>query len=150
KVVGGWADIRDATGNGIEIGHYQMSATWPKTLEFAGGGADVRVGMSATQNSQAVYMSWPSWHTDDIFLEFHASTLPATTLANDSLNFQHYWVARPSAVTYPNTPNFSPYPIVDPTVKDAYYVNTQATANPATIALNKFCYGGGTTNCTPD
>ena len=38
----GWADIADSSGTGIEIGQYQMAAYGNKSLEFNGGGKDVR------------------------------------------------------------------------------------------------------------
>ena len=142
----GYADISDANGVGMEIGVYQFAAYWPKSLEFNGGGTDVRVGIWPGENSQPVYQAWPAWSIHDVFLEFHV-TRPAS-LANDFLSFQHYLVARASPAYYNSTRVF-PYPIVDAATEDAFYVNLASTLTPA-LSLSKLCYGGGTTNCTPD
>ena len=53
----GWADVRDATGAGIEIGVYQLAAYWPKSLEFLNGGSDVRVGIWPRQSTTPVRSS---------------------------------------------------------------------------------------------
>ncbi len=145
SIVGGWADISDSGGVGIEIGVYQMAAYWPKSLEFDRGGTDVRIGIWPRQNSQPIYQAWPAWSIHDLFLNFHPSA-PAS-LSNEFLKFQHYLVARPS-VGYVNATNVFPYPIVDPVVEDNYYKDVAAKASPA-VTLSSLCWNGNTP-CTPD
>jgi hypothetical protein len=128
KVIGGWADISNSTGAGMEIGIDQMSGMWPASLEFNNGAADTRIGLFSGKNSKNIYMPWPHWKVFETFLNFHASS-PAS-LSNDYLKFQHFLVARP-AIDYINTTAVFPYPILDPNVEDSYYVTTAQTATPA-------------------
>ena len=145
-VIGGWADIADVNGVGVEIGIDQMAAMWPASLEFQSGGTDVRLGLFSQYNSKNVYMPWPMWKVFETYLTFHASALASQ--ANEFLKQQHFLVARPS-ITYTNSTSVFPYPILDPAIEDSYYVSTQQQATPA-LPLANFCYGGATTNCTPD
>ncbi len=145
KVVGGWADISDGNGVGMEIGVYQMAAYWPKSLEFNGGASDVRIGIWPRENSQPMYQAWPAWSIHDLFLEFHTSKLASP--ANEFLAFQHYLVARP-AVSYANATGVFPYRIVDPTVEDNYYISVARSAKPA-VPLNALCWNAAVP-CTPD
>ena len=46
----GWADLTDGTGAGIEVGIYQMSSYWPKSLQFQNGGSEIRVGIWPDQS----------------------------------------------------------------------------------------------------
>ena len=145
KVIGGWADISNGAGVGVEIGVYQMSAYWPKSLEFDAGGSDVRIGIWPRENSQPVYQAWSSWSIHDLFLEFH-TTAPAS-LPNEFLRMQHYLIARPS-ISYINSTSVFPYPIVDPATEDNYYLSTASTVNP-TVTPNTLCWNGAPP-CTPD
>ena len=145
-VIGGWADIADANGVGVEIGIDQMAAMWPASLEFQGGGSDTRIGLLSAQNSKNVYMPWPMWKIFETYLTFHAT--PLASQANEFLKQQHYLVASPT-IAYTNSTNVFPYPILDPVTEDAYYVSTAASATPS-LPLSNFCFGGATTNCTPD
>ena len=145
-VIGGWADIADANGVGVEIGFDQMAAMWPASLEFQGGGSDVRLGLFSGQNSKNVYMLWPMWKSFETYLTFHAS--PLGSQSGEFLKQQHFLVTRPT-IAYTNSTNVFPYPILDPTIEDSYYVSTAQQATPA-LPLANFCYAGATTNCTPD
>src|SRR5439155_9840889 len=100
----GWADIADSSGQGIEIGIYQMAAYWPKSLEFNSGGSDVRVGIWPGANSVPFYQSWQQLSSHTIFLNFHTAALTSTAASNAFLSFQHYLVAR-APFTYYNTAN---------------------------------------------
>src|SRR5262249_55944522 len=138
KVIGGWADISNSAGVGVQIGVYQMTAYWPKSLEFNGGGSDVRIGIWPRENSQPIYQAWPAWSINDLFLEFHTTT-PAS-LSSEFLRMQHYLVARP-ALSYLNSTSVFPYPIVDPTIEDNYYLNTASTVSP-TVTPKTLCWNG--------
>jgi len=141
----GWADISDGNGVGVEIGVYQLAAYWPKSLEFNGGGTDVRIGIWARQNSQPYYQEWPQHSTHDLYLNFHA-TAPAAP-ADDFLAFQHYLVAR-APYSYYNSTAVFPYTLIDPVTEDSYYTLAGATATPATISRARACCGQdfGTSN----
>jgi hypothetical protein len=132
----GWADISNTNGVGVEIGVYQLSAYWPKSLEFNSGGTDVRIGIWARENSQPYYQSWPQQSTHDLYLNFHAAA-PASP-ANEFLKFQHYLVAR-AAYTYYNSTSVFPYTLIDSTVEDNYYTTAGSTANPAISASAACC-----------
>jgi hypothetical protein len=147
KIIGGWADIKDSTGAGMEIGADQMSGNFPESLEFNNGGGDVRIGMFSGKNSKAFYQVWPQWSIHDVYLNFHDVALASP--ANDFLKFQHYLVARPSSVSYINNTNVFDVPIPDAAAEDAYYVNLSATSNPS-VSVSSFCASGSTANCTPD
>src|SRR6185312_12212443 len=109
KVIGGWADIADSNGAGVEIGMDQMSAMWPASLEFQGGGSDVRIGLLSGQNSKSVYMPWPAWKVFETYLTFHASALSSPS--DEFSKQQFFLVARPS-IAYTNATNVFPYPIL--------------------------------------
>jgi hypothetical protein len=124
----GWADISDGSGKGVEIGVYQMAAYWPKSLEFNGGGSDVRIGIWARQNSQAVYLPWPQWSIHDLFLNFHATALSSP--ANEFLKFQHYLVARADRSVYNSTGVFL-YNLIDPAAERNFYNSVISAGNPS-------------------
>jgi hypothetical protein len=132
----GWADISNSSGTGIEIGVYQLSAYWPKSLEFNAGGTDVRIGIWARQNSQAYYQAWPQWNIHDLYLNFHATT-PASP-ANEFLKFQHYLLAR-APYTHYNSTGVFPYTLIDPSVEDSFYASTASSATPSTIPASSAC-----------
>lgn len=131
----GWADVRSAGGAGVEIGVYQLSAYWPKSLVLDQGGRDVRIGIWARENSQPYYQPWPQWSIHDLYLNFHAA--PLASASADFLRFQHYLVARAPYSHY-NDAGVFPYPLVAPADEDAFYLATQAGANPQ-IAASKAC-----------
>lgn len=131
----GWADVRDGSGAGVEIGVYQMGAYFPKSLEFNNGGTDVRIGIFPSQNSQAVYQAWPQYSIHDLFLNFYDSA-PASP-ANEFLKFQHYLTARADR-TYYNSANVFPYPIPSAADEDNFYQSTGAASNPV-ISTDRFC-----------
>lgn len=120
----GWADISNSSGVGVEVGIYQMAAYWPKSLEFDGGGTDVRLGIWARENSQPYYTSWPKWDIHDLYLNFHASALSSP--ANSFLSFQHYLIGRAPVSAY-NSAGVFEYQIADPAREDAY-VKSVATS----------------------
>jgi len=47
----GWADIRDSSGAGVQIGQEQFAAYGNKSLEFLDGGTDARIGIWARENN---------------------------------------------------------------------------------------------------
>ncbi len=141
QAAAGWADISAANGAGIEIGQYQFAPYGNKSLEFNGGGTDVRIGIwarennttstsSATQN-QPYYMPWPQWSINDVYLNFHAG--PDSTLSSDFLKLQHYLVAA-AAPAYYNTCNVFFEPLLDPTEESTYYNSVASSASPAVTA----------------
>ena len=83
----GWADLSNATGAGIQIGSYQLAATEMKSLEFNSGGADVRIGLWARQNSQPYYQTWPQWSINRAYVNFHASSVASPN--DEFLKSQH-------------------------------------------------------------
>jgi hypothetical protein len=135
--VGGWADIRDASGVGVQIGIYQMSAYWPKSLEFASGGSDVRIGIWPRQNTRTYHQAWPQWSTHDLYFNFHDSALAAP--ADDFLKFQHYLVARASVSHYNDSAVF-PWPLVEPAVEQAWYEGVGAAGVPALAGSSAWPY----------
>lgn len=134
--VQGWGDISNGSGAGVEIGVYQMGALYPKSLEFNGGGTDVRIGIWARQNTRPYYQSWPQYSTYDVFLNFHSSA--PSSLAGEFLKFQHYLLAR-APISYYNATKVFPYPIADPNVVDGWLAATASAANPATIGASRAC-----------
>lgn len=134
-MVGGFANIQDSAGVGVEIGVYQLSAYGPKSLEF-NSGTDVRVGIWARENSIPYYQAWPQYAVHDLYLNFHATALASPQ--NDFLKFQHYLVAYASAAQY-NTAAVFPFPMSTGTAEDAYYTATQAAANPSISPVNGCC-----------
>lgn len=131
--VGGWADIRDSNGRGVQIGIYQMAAYWPKSLEFLDAGTDTRIGIWARQNSIPYYQSWPQHSIHTLFFNFHDSALSSP--ANDFLKFQHKLVARAPYAWY-NTAAVFPWTLVDPTIETAYYTSVQQSAVPSISAAS--------------
>jgi hypothetical protein len=123
-----YADIADSTGAGIQIGIYQGASYWPKSLEFNGGGADLRIGIWPAANSQPVYQAWPSSSVHDLYLNFHASN--PGSLANSFLSFQHYLLARADR-TYYNATQVFPYALPDASREDAFYKSINSTASYA-------------------
>ncbi len=132
----GWGDISNGSGAGIEIGHYQAAANYPKSLEFNSAGLDIRVGLYARQNTSPVYIAWPQYNTYDFYLIYHAAA-PAS-LANEFLKMQHYLLGR-TTVAYYNSTAALPYTIAEPTVVDAWMTSVVATASPATISPGSAC-----------
>jgi hypothetical protein len=134
----GWADISDASGKGVEIGQYQLAGYGNKSLEFRGGGTDVRVGLWASENNTTststttsnapYYLPWPQYSIHETYLNFHAAA-PAS-LPNDFLKLQHYLIARAPLAHYNSTGVF-PYPLLDPTEETNYYNSVKAAASPA-------------------
>ncbi len=131
----GWADITDGNGVGVETGVYQLSAYWPKSLEFNNGGKDVRIGIWARENSQAYYQSWPGWSIHDLFLNFHAA--PVSAPANEFLKFQHYLVGRADRTQYNNAGVF-PYSLVDPTQENNFYNSMLSGGQPSVTQYYNF------------
>jgi hypothetical protein len=134
----GWADISDAGGKGVEIGQYQFAAYGNKSLEFRGGGSDLRIGIWAAENNTTststttanapYYIPYPQYSINDVYLNFH-TTAPAS-LANDFLQQQHYLLAQ-APVSWYNASGVFYYPLLDPAEETAFYTAAQATASPA-------------------
>jgi len=131
----GWADISNGSGTGIEIGVPEFASRWPVSLEFNGGGSDVRIGIAASENSQPYYQNWPQWKITPLWVGFHAAA-PAS-LPNEFLKAQHYLVGRAPRTQY-NAAGVFPFTLADPAVEDAYYASLGATANPA-VPSGAYC-----------
>jgi hypothetical protein len=147
EYIKGYADIRNSSGVGIQAGIYQMSAYWPTSIEFTSGGAEVRLGLWSARSSMPHYTAWTGWEIKEVFLNFHDAAV--SSLGDEFLKFQHYLLAR-APYTYYNATGAFPYPMISAEDEDAFYVSLDTTANPDTIPRNVLCYGGGSTNCTPD
>jgi hypothetical protein len=155
-VVGGWADIANSSGVGVEIGIYQMSALNPKSLEFQNGN-DVRIGIWAPENSLPYYIAWPAYQIHDVWMNFHASALTSSAMSAAFLSFQHPLVGRLKDWTIYNADGVFPlYPLVNPTTNDNYITNLMATAFPAAITNYTYSYpdaspgaGGGGPSSAP-
>jgi hypothetical protein len=134
----GWADISNASGAGVEIGQYQMAGYGNESLEFRGGGNDVRVGMWAAENNTTspstltpnvpYYVPYPEYSIHDVYLNFHA-TAPGS-LPGEFLKQQHYLLARASYTWY-NSSGVFYYPLEDPTEESTYYTNALSAYSPA-------------------
>lgn len=119
----GWADLSDSTGAGLEVGVYQLSAYWPKSLQFVNGGSEVRIGIWPDQKlfhngeGKSYYQPWPEYSIHDLFFDFHdqAQKSPADAF----LAFQHYLVAR-APIEYYNRAGVLFYPLLDPGAEDRY------------------------------
>lgn len=141
---GGWGDIRDSSGAGMSIGAYQLSAYWPKSLEFGAGGSDVRIGLWPRQNTRFYHQAWPQWSSHDVYFTFHDAALSAP--ANEFLKFQHYLVGRASYTHYNSTGVF-PWPLVDPATEQNWYQSVGAAAVPALSPSSAWPYRDhGTSN----
>ena len=113
----GWADLSDSSGAGVEIGHYLLAAYGNKSLEFNGGGKDVRIGIFARENNTTstastsanhpYYMPWPQWSINDVYLNFHAAAgtarqrLPETSALPGGLSAPSYYNSC-NVFTYPS------------------------------------------------
>ena len=125
----GFADISDSNGVGMEIGIEQMNSRWPASLEFDGGGSDVRIGIFPSENGNPtggpgngtyqVYEPWPQWYVQTQFIEFHAAA-PAS-LRNEFLKWQHNLLAA-APVSYYNSTGVFRYPIPTAAEEDAFMV----------------------------
>jgi len=118
----GWADLSDATGAGLEIGIHQMSAYWPKSLEFMNGGSEARIGIWPDQSlfgsgGQPYISEWPQWKIQTLYFDFHASALASPS--DSFLSLQHQLIARAPADYYNSTQVFF-YPLPDPAQVDSY------------------------------
>ena len=120
----GWADLQDSSGAGIEIGVYQMSAYWPKSLQFMSGGSEARIGIWPDQSlflsggGQPYFQSWPQYSIHTLFLNFHSSALSDPSV--DFLKFQYPLIARAPRDQY-NTSGVFPFALMDPHEEDGYY-----------------------------
>jgi len=129
----GWADLTDSTGSGIEVGVYQLAATWPKSLQFQSGGKEIRIGVWPDQtlspiNSAAgipYYQAWPQYSIHDLYINFH-STTPLSLPNEEFLKFQHYLLARAPIAQY-NDANVFFYALSDPVEEDSYWTSLSST-----------------------
>jgi hypothetical protein len=159
----GWADLDDGS-NGIEVGVYQMSMYWPKSLEFQPGTSDhneIRVGIWPNQkeftggtSAVAYAMGWPQYSIHDLYYNFHAGTQTSTEAQNAFLDFQHSMLARPVSGTYYNSVKDAKsgfgalfYDIPDPVAEDNYYIKLEACRESpgqclGDVGMPNFAYGG--------
>jgi len=149
----GWADIANSAGVGVLIGQDQLAAYGNKSLEFRGGGTDVRVGMWASENNTTgpatttanapYYAPWPQWSIQNGWLEFH--TAAPSSPANDHLMLQYPLLARASTSWY-NSAAVFPFPLLDPIEEDNYYSTTLSAAVPAVLAVRALDSAMGNTS----
>src|ERR1700728_182359 len=120
----GWADLTDSTGAGIEFGIYDMSAYWPKSLQFMSGGDEARIGIWPDQSlflsggGQQYFQSWPQYSAHTLFINFHSSALSSP--ADEFLKFQYNLMARAPLAQYA-TSGVLPFALIDPREEDEYY-----------------------------
>ena len=120
----GWADLRDSTGAGIEVGVYQMAAYWPKSLQFMNGGSEIRIGIWPDQSlflggsGQQYFQSWPQYSEHTLYLNFHGSALPAPD--SEFLKFQYPLIARADLASYNNAQVF-PFQLLSGAAVDSFY-----------------------------
>ena len=127
----GWADLTDSTGSGIEVGIYQMSAYWPKSLQFQHGGEEVRIGIWPDQSLSPIspraaipyYQAWPQYSVHDLYVNFHSSQLSSP--GTEFLKFQHPLIAR-APIAYYNDANVFVYPLFDPAEEDSYWAGVSS------------------------
>lgn len=137
----GWAEISDASNNNVVIGYEQFAGYGNKSLEFQGGGTDVRIGMWAAENNSTspstttanapYYQAWPQYSIHNVFLEFNTSQ--PTSAANDFLKFQYPLVGRADYSWYNQSAVF-PYPMLSAAEENAYYADAFGTASPSVTA----------------
>jgi hypothetical protein len=148
----GWADLTDASGAGVEIGIYEMSAYWPKSLQFMNGGNEARVGIWPDQTlfqsggGQEYFQPWPQYSAHTIFFNFHSSTL--SNPAGEFLRFQYSLLARAPQAQY-STSGVLPFALIDPDEEDSYYKSLGMSccikddASPHVYRYYSWANGGG-------
>ncbi len=154
----GWADISNASGVGVMIGQDQLAGYGNKSLEFRGGGADVRIGMWASENNTTgpstttanapYYAAWPQWSIHNGWLDFHDAAL--ATPQNNHLKLEYPLLGR-ADVSWYNSAGVFPYPLLDPTEESTYYSTTLAASSPsvpAVAALDDVMGNTGISNTT--
>jgi len=128
----GWGEIYNSSNVGMVVGSNQMAAYGPRSLEFDNGGADVRIGIFASENGNPTggpgtgtsfyYQAWQERKMSDTFLEFFTS-LPSSA-ANDFLSFElplighaaYTWYNTTAALTTQND-----WALVAPSVEDNFF-----------------------------
>lgn len=124
----GWADIKDSSGKGVTVGGYQFSAYWPKSLQFMGGGTDVRIGQwpdqslwlnptTANGNVAPYWIPWPEYWMDTVYLNLH--TAAVANPGNEILKQQEFLVGRANWAQY-NAANTFLLNLNDPTDTDNF------------------------------
>ena len=125
----GWADLADNSGAGVEIGVYQLSGYWPKSLQFDHDGREITVGIWPNQKlfqgggGQPYYQAWPAYSVHDLYFNFHSSALASP--ANDFLKFQHFLLARAPREQY-NDSSVLFYALPYPRAEDNLYSSLRA------------------------
>jgi YetA-like protein len=119
----GWADIEDSSGAGILAGVYQLTAYWPKSLEFRAGGTEVRIGIWPDQSlfgegGQQYFQSWPQYSLHTLYLNFHNVKIPDPGI--EFQKFQAPLIARTNVSSYNDSGAFF-YPLLDPKEENNYY-----------------------------
>jgi hypothetical protein len=135
--VAGWADLRDSSGAGVLIGVQELSAFWPKSLEFRSGGSDVRIGIWPRHNTKPYYQAWPQYSTHDLWLDFHDA--PLDSPGQEFSRLQHSLIGRASPAHYNDTGVF-PFLLMDPAEEDAYYQSIGAGCCVADVRPAVFRY----------
>lgn len=133
----GWANLQDETGAGVLIGVQELSAYWPKSLEFRAGGTDIRIGIWPKYNAQPYYQAWPQYSTHDLWFEFHDEPLPAPS--EEFRKLQHYLIARAPIQHYSRAQVF-PFELLEPEEEDGYYKSLGVACCVADQMPNVFRY----------
>jgi len=118
----GWAELKDSSGAGVEIGIYQMAAYWPKSLQFMNGGSEIRIGVWPDQSlfgsgGQEYFQAWPQYSMQTLYIHFHSSALSDSTA--EFRKFQYPLIARALRAQY-NDSGVLFYPIIDAKEEDNY------------------------------
>lgn len=140
----GWGDLKNTDGTGVLTGIYQMSAYWPKSIQFESGGSEVRIGLWPDQTKMVIvsstpipyYIAWPQQKLDEFWFDFHTSTMTAPQ--DEWLKHQHYLVARATSTDYYNSTGVFPTKLVSDTEQDTFYAGL-AVATPTISAANVCC-----------
>jgi hypothetical protein len=96
----------------------ELSAVWPKSLEFRSGGSDLRIGIWTAHSSKPYYQAWPQYSTQDLWLDFHDE--PLGSPAQEFSGLEHPLVGRASLAHY-NDAGVFPFTLMPAEEEDAYY-----------------------------
>src|SRR5262249_14538726 len=123
---------------GVQIASWMLCTSFPQSLDFAGGGNEVRLGLYSAHNPTTVYEAWPAWEIKDVWLNFHAEA--ESSLSTSFASFQAPLVGRAPLKQYKDA-NVFLWRIPDPADEDAFYLATAASSNPV-LPVKMFCKPG--------
>jgi hypothetical protein len=145
----GWADIKNGSGAGVQVGIWNMAAAYPGQLKFkriAANTYDAVIGLQPDQTEplpttatnsitsrpyidpQAAvpyYAVWPQYEIRETFWNFHDAALAAPDAAFQG--YQQFLLGRPALADFNRAEFFTElYPLIDPATFDGYIKNTIA------------------------